>query len=101
MITRIVKLSFSKEDVQSFYEEFNAVKHKVIAFPGCIEMKLLEHPDSGVFFTVSRWENEDALEAYRISSTFTSLWAKIKPLFSARAEAWTLTSVYEGAQENS
>jgi quinol monooxygenase YgiN len=101
MITRVVKLTFHPENVLNFLAEFEAVKLKVVHFPGCQAMKLLTHTEPGVYFTISTWENEEALEAYRYSDTFISLWGTIKPMFSARAEAWTLTSIFEGKNEKS
>ena len=42
-----------------------------------------------VFFTLSFWENEEALNAYRDSELFKTTWAKTKILFSDKPQAWT------------
>lgn len=99
MIHRIVKLTFEKEKIDSFLIEFEKVKEKVVHFPGCLEMNLLQSTsDMPVFFTFSVWESEDDLESYRISPTFTELWSTIKPWFAAKPEAWTLDRKYTGRQ---
>jgi heme-degrading monooxygenase HmoA len=41
-------------------------------------------------FTVSIWESEDDLNAYRNSELFENTWAKTKVLFNDKPEAWSL-----------
>jgi hypothetical protein len=48
--------------------------------------------------TYSAWENEEALENYRVSPLFQSIWPTIKPWFSARPEAWSLMEYFDGFQ---
>ena len=43
-----------------------------------------------VFFTYSYWDNESDLENYRNSDLFKGVWAKTKPLFNAKPEAWSV-----------
>ena len=49
--------------------------------------------DPGVYFTFSTWEHEEDLETYRQSSLFRDTWQKTKPLFAARAEAWSVQNM--------
>ncbi|MFN4081728.1 MAG: putative quinol monooxygenase [Saprospiraceae bacterium] len=92
MIKRVVKMTFRPESVAEFKEEvFEKSKAAIRAFPGCRYMELLcdtEHPD--VLFTLSVWENAEALQSYRDSALFKKTWAATKALFAGRAEAWSL-----------
>jgi heme-degrading monooxygenase HmoA len=47
----------------------------------------------GHYFTVSDWESEKALNAYRDSALFAEIWPTVKPWFSAKAEAWTTDEI--------
>ena len=91
-IKRIVKLTFAPELVQQFLSEvFDTSKEKIRAFPGCEHMELLQDASRpNVLFTLSVWENEAALEAYRQSELFQSTWANTKILFADRPEAWSV-----------
>jgi len=101
MITRIVKLRFKEERISDFFEIFEEVKYKVVNFPGCIEMKLLQdHSSPNIVFTYSLWEDTAALENYRLSETFNGLWDTIKPMFEIKAEAWTLDVQFEGTNKS-
>jgi quinol monooxygenase YgiN len=94
MITRIVKLSFQADKVDSFLALFDQVVTKVNAYPGCHHMHMLQdihEPTS--FITYSQWENEDVLNNYRDSDLFQTIWPTIKPWFAAKAEAWSLINV--------
>jgi hypothetical protein len=101
MITRIVKLHFKEERISDFFELFEDVKYKVVNFPGCIQMTLLQdHAHPNIVFTYSHWEDAAALEHYRLSTTFNGLWSKIKPMFESKAEAWTLHAQFEGTNKS-
>jgi len=101
MITRIVKLTFQEAYVPEFLTVFEEVKHKVVNFPGCNQMSLLQHhKEPMVFFTYSIWEDEESLETYRTSETFKALWGTIKPMFSCKAEAWSLNPQFHGKNES-
>jgi quinol monooxygenase YgiN len=101
MITRIVKLTFQETYITDFLNEFEQVKQKVVNFPGCHEMTLLQHhKEPMVFFTYSIWEDEASLERYRTSETFITLWSSIKPMFSCKAEAWSLNLQFHGKNES-
>jgi hypothetical protein len=92
MIKRIVKLTFREEAVDTFLQEvFEPSKSRIRAFPGCRHMELLRHiQQPNVMFTLSHWDDEAALDAYRQSELFQSTWAKTKALFAEKAEAWSV-----------
>lgn len=92
MIKRIVKLTFREEAVSNFLNDvFEHSKERIRAFPGCRHMELLQNLNQpNVLFTLSYWDDEAALEAYRQSELFQSTWAKTKVLFAGKAEAWTV-----------
>lgn len=101
MITRVVKLTFQEACVPEFLTVFEEVKHNVVNFPGCFQMSLLRDlKEPKVFFTYSIWKDEESLETYRTSETFNTLWGTIKPMFSCKAEAWSLTPHFEGTNES-
>jgi len=93
MITRIVKLKIKVEALESFKNIFYDTKPLIDNFPGCGSTNLhVQAEDLTTVFTVSYWDDLNALEAYRQSELFRNTWSKVKPLFSAKAEAWSLNS---------
>lgn len=100
MITRIVKLHFQQEQLPSFLAHFETVKHKVSKFAGCHGMKLLQDiHDPCLVMTYSAWENEEALENYRNSELFGTIWPTIKVWFDQKPEAWTVETYFNGFPE--
>ncbi len=94
MIIRIVKLQFHSEKTQDFLALFDSVVTKVNSFPGCYQMHMVRDiRDPNLFFTYSHWENETALNNYRDSDLFQSIWPTIKPWFSQKTEAWSTEKV--------
>ncbi|MDM9632217.1 putative quinol monooxygenase [Robiginitalea aurantiaca] len=91
MLTRIVKMTFEPENIPSFERLFKASEKEIRAFPGCVNVNLLQDiKDPSVFFTYSHWESEAALEAYRNSEFFKGVWGQTRTLFSERPKAWSL-----------
>lgn len=91
MLVRVVKMHFSPDFIEEFKTLFLAVKSKIAAFEGCNGVKLLQHEtDQQVFFTISNWQSAEHLEQYRQSDLFVATWAKVKPNFLRKAEAWSL-----------
>jgi quinol monooxygenase YgiN len=91
MIVRQVKLTFKPEKVSEFRELFKTAEDRIRNFPGCTHLELLKdikYPN--IFFTVSHWNSEADLEAYRQSELFKSVWYKTKTFFFKPAEAWSL-----------
>lgn len=91
MITRIVKMTFRPEEVNNFLAVFEANKKFIAASEGCRSLRLLHEKDKPhVFFTISEWDSEDHLNAYRNSALFEKVWGTTKLMFASKAEAWTL-----------
>ncbi len=92
MITRIVQLTFQEHLVDQFLESFEENGPKIRAFDGCLGVDLVQDMYRPyVFFTISKWDSEEALEAYRQSDFFRNTWKKTKVLFSVPAHAWSTT----------
>ncbi|MGB3344510.1 MAG: antibiotic biosynthesis monooxygenase family protein [Aequorivita sp.] len=95
MFTRIVKMEFHEENVAAFLANFEEVKQKIRNFPGCSFLELYrDRNNDSIFFTYSRWNDEQDLENYRKSELFKEVWSITKPLFSSRAEAWSVDTLF-------
>ena len=91
MITRIVRMEFQPDKIEEFLAVFNSAKQQIRHFPGVHHLEL--HRDAKlphVFYTYSIWEGEEALEAYRNSPLFQSVWEKTKVLFAGKPLAYSL-----------
>lgn len=96
MITRIVRMSFKEEDVNTFLEIFDHSKEKIKAFNGCEYLSLhRDHHRKNVFYTLSKWECQAKLDQYRESGLFKSTWAKTKILFDEKPQAHSLDQLFE------
>lgn len=92
MITRIVKMTFHSHRVNGFLDVFSKCNSQIRQFPGCSHLELLQDENNpSIFFTLSRWASQNALERYRQSALFTKTWAAVKEGFSTKPEAWTLS----------
>lgn len=94
MITRIVKMEFAPEHIDTFLAKFHTVKHKIRSFEGCHRLSLLQdihHPN--VIFTYSFWDSQEALDVYRYSDLFNETWAFTKALFCAKPQAWSVDQI--------
>lgn len=95
MIVRIVKMHFQSDKIEDFKTIFESSKDKIRNFPGVQHLQLLndnEKPE--IFFTYSVWQSKEDLEQYRKSELFRTTWAKTKPLFAHKAEAWSTTQLH-------
>ena len=91
MFIRIVKLRFHEDKIEAFLNNFEEVKHHIRNFEGNRFLELYQDKnDKRIFFTYSYWENEEALENYRKSALFDSVWTYTKTLFSDKPEAWSV-----------
>ncbi|WP_033957979.1 putative quinol monooxygenase [Psychroserpens jangbogonensis] len=94
MFVRIVKMGFDPLKIEEFLSDFEVVKDKIRAFEGCQFLELYRDKDNtNTFFTYSYWASEADLENYRHSELFKGVWAKTKPLFNAKPEAWSVDKV--------
>ncbi len=93
MITRIVKMTFAHQNIDCFKEIFYESQKLITAFDGCIRLELMKDVSNEcIFFTISYWQSEEKLNSYRDSYLFKNTWSKVKPLFSEKAMAWSLSS---------
>lgn len=93
MITRIVKMTIKSENIEGFKEIFYSSQKLIRAFEGCDRVDLFRDTNNeNIFFTLSYWNTEEDLDSYRQSYLFKNTWSKVKPLFSQKAEAWSLIS---------
>lgn len=94
MFIRIVKMEFQTDKVDAFLQNFEGVKERIRNFPGCCHLELYrDKNNTTIFFTYSKWENESDLENYRNSSLFKEVWGVTKPMFSNKAEAWSVDGI--------
>lgn len=85
-------MEFHAENVPAFMEIWHNSHPKIAQRPGCHSVAL--HHDArqaNVLYTVSQWESEEDLNAYRDSDLFGQVWPATKALFSAPAKAFSLT----------
>lgn len=94
MFTRIVKMEFHRKNIPTFLQNFEEVKERIRNFQGCSFLELYRDKNNdAIFFTYSRWNEEQDLENYRKSELFKEVWSVTKPLFSSRAEAWSVDTL--------
>lgn len=98
MITRIVRMTFIPEKVNTFLAVFERSKHLIAGSEGCLHLELHRQADQpDVFYTISRWRAETDLENYRQSELFKTTWSQTKILFREKPMAWTLEGIYDSA----
>ena len=91
---RIVKMTFDSTKVEEFLANFEEVKHKIRAFKGVEHLELLNDKNNpNIYFTYSIWKSDEDLEKYRHSDLFKSVWAVTKPMFTVKAEAWSVEQI--------
>ena len=95
MIKRIVVMHLMPGKVEQFIEIFEHIKQEVRNQQGCLSLELLRsaHPEESNVCTLSLWQSANDLETYRASALFRKTWDQVKPLFDAKAQAWTFTTV--------
>lgn len=94
MFVRIVKMSFQPSKIEAFISHFESKKEAIRNFQGCLFLELYrDKHNTNVFFTYSYWNTENDLEHYRHSDLFNDVWAKTKPLFNAKPEAWSVDKI--------
>lgn len=91
---RIVKMTFQEDKIPEFLSNFDKVKQHIRDFDGVERLELLNDKNNpNIYFTYSFWKSEQHLENYRHSDLFKSVWAKTKPLFASKAEAWSVDQI--------
>lgn len=89
-LIRIVRMTFRSEEIENFRKVFDENKGHIRAFPGCNYLELhqdIDQPD--ILSTYSLWDSPEALENYRHSDLFRTVWAKTKVLFADKPEAFS------------
>lgn len=87
-------MTFKPESWREFLDIFEVSCDRIRASKGCHHLELVQdeaRPE--VFFTISLWEDEDSLNAYRHSELFADTWAKTKALFGDKPAAWSTRQV--------
>ncbi|MCB0705579.1 MAG: antibiotic biosynthesis monooxygenase [Saprospiraceae bacterium] len=94
MIHRLVKLTFHPEHIAHFQAVFKSYKRAIRNSPGCQHLEAWQDLNNpAIFFTFSKWDRPEDLEAYRQSDTFKEVWPKTKILFSDKPEAWSTQQI--------
>jgi len=87
-------MSFHKENIPAFLENFEIIKDKIRNASGNRLLELYQDKtNKSIFFTYSYWETEEALENYRQSELFNEVWAFTKKLFNDKPEAWSVNKL--------
>jgi hypothetical protein len=87
-------MGFVPEAVEAFETNFEKYKAQIRAFEGCTYLELLRGADDPTqFFTYSKWNSTNDLEAYRQSDLFKTVWAFTKKGFNVKPEAWSVNSL--------
>lgn len=87
-------MEFQPDKIDDFLENFEKVKEKIRHFPGCHHLELYRNKShTNIFFTYSKWDEEADLENYRNSALFNRVWSVTKPMFSNKAEAWSVDAI--------
>ena len=91
MTIRIVRMHLTEGGVEEFLEIFHANKIAIRNFKGCRHLALLKDPENDlVYTTLSHWNDAESLEQYRKSELFSSVWRRVKTLFSEPTQAFSL-----------
>ena len=84
---------FRSDATDEFLHIFDNSCEKIRARDGCHYLELVQdYHDARIFFTISIWENESALDAYRKSDLFRGTWVATKALFEDAPQAWSTDS---------
>lgn len=94
MLVRIVKMIFRDDAVEAFQQLFESRKELIRNFEGCKHLELWQDKNnSSIFFTYSLWQDETALNNYRLSHFFDDTWLQTKRLFAGKPEAWSVSQM--------
>lgn len=98
MITRIVRLSISPDQIQDFLQKFYLTYPSIRHFEGCRHLQLFRDiQENNVLITFSQWDSAEHLEKYRNSPLFKSTWSEVKPMFNAPPVAFSMDELYPKA----
>lgn len=90
MLIRLVRMTFRADAVPAFEEIFRQSREKIRSQPGCRHLALwADATDPTILTTYSVWESEAALNQYRRSELFGSVWPRTKALFATPAVTYS------------
>lgn len=89
-------MKFKPDGVADFLENFESNKIHIRNFPGCRHLELWQDfSEKNIFVTYSHWDSEEALNKYRDSELFKSVWSFTKALFSEKPQAFSSKKMQE------
>jgi len=95
VIVRIVHMEFLPEKRTAFLALFEQYKADIAAQVGCRDLKLVQDvAHTSNISTVSVWDDQKDLDAYRKSALFAQVWPATKALFAAPATAQSHTVLW-------
>lgn len=84
-------MSFQAGKTDEFLAIFHSAKEQIRAMPGCRYLSLhRDHHHAHVFYTLSKWDSQEALDGYRQTELFASTWAATRVLFDDKPQAHSL-----------
>lgn len=84
-------MTFAPENCEAFESLFLQYREKIRSTPGCLHLEWWQQVDDpNVYFTFSQWESESALENYKNTETFKTVWPLTRALFAAAPQAWSV-----------
>ena len=96
MLIRIVRMTFRDDKVEEFLKNFETSKGSIRNFPGCHHLELWrDHNKKNIFMTYSWWESEEALDKYRDSELFKTVWNLTKSFFLEKPQAFSSKKIEE------
>lgn len=94
MIRRVVRLTLQEDKAQDFIDFVEPRVASIRGFEGCEGLEFLQDTnEANVFYTISLWQSEDALNNYRSSELFGSIWPVVKPWFKNKALTYSMNKL--------
>jgi quinol monooxygenase YgiN len=84
----------SAKDVPRFFLKSLAVWRQVRSAPGCLGASLIAKPVRGTFYTLSAWQNRDALYAFARTEPHRAIMTSLRP--TMRSAVFTYWDVPAG-----
>ena len=89
-------MHFKGGHVETFLEIFQQHKNAIRKVTGCTHLELLKDVHNPLSYaTLSHWDSERDLDAYRNSELFKDVWGRVKVLFSGPTQAFSMEKMAE------